>query len=167
MKTIVLRSLAVVAGAVVSLGLSASSGARTASGACPMSHVRYGTYPRVEAGLAKVPWISSVPGGRFKGHLFFYGAVPWARKHLLGARIFTTAKPRTINPKVLWITRATGYGSTLRIEGERLDATGSFSGTFKGFGDYPSYVNVPDPGCWRVTVTSGRISGRVVFSASN
>jgi len=132
-----------------------------------MSHVHYGAYPGVEAGLANVPWISSVPNGSFTAHLFFYGGVPWAKLHRLGARIFTIRKPRNINPKVLWITRTRGYGSTLVIRGKRLDASGSFSATYTGRGDYPSYVNVPAPGCWRVTVTTGRVSGRVVFSATD
>jgi hypothetical protein len=56
-----------------------------------------------------------MPAGRFTAHLFFYGDVPWGRQHLLGARIFTTRKPRNINPKVLWITRSRGYGLTLKM----------------------------------------------------
>jgi hypothetical protein len=161
------RLLILITVGVFTLGLSASSVAHTTGNACPMSHVRYVAYPGVEQGLEKVPWISSAPGGSFKAHLFFYGGVPWAKDHLLGARIFTTTRPRNINPKVLWITRSRGYGLTLRIQGRRLDAPGSFSDKYKGFGDYPSYVNVPVPGCWRVTVTSGRVSGRVVFSATD
>jgi hypothetical protein len=133
-----------------------------------MSHVRYAPYPGVEPGLEVVPWVSSAPGGSFKAHLFFYGSeVPWAKKHLLGARIFTTRKTRNINPKVLWITRRRGYGLKLAIHGQRLDAAGSFSATYPGFGDYPSYIEVPAPGCWRVTVKSGTVSGRVVFSAAD
>jgi hypothetical protein len=134
-----------------------------------MSHVHYAAYPGVEQGLARVPWISSVPDGRFKAHLFFYDPTKfsWAKEHLLGARIFTTRKARSINPKVLWITRTKGYRQTLTIHGQRLDAPGTFSGTYTGFGDYPSYVNVPTPGCWRVTITTGHVTGRVVFSATD
>jgi hypothetical protein len=119
--------------------------------------------------LGRVPWIASAPGGRFKAHLFFYDPtkVPWAKKHLLGARIFTTRKTRSINPKVLWITRTKGYPQALTIHGQRLHAPGRFSGTYTGFGDYPSYVNVPTPGCWRVTITTGHVTGRVVFSATD
>ncbi|MBA3841461.1 MAG: hypothetical protein H0X39_02385 [Actinobacteria bacterium] len=131
-----------------------------------MSHVHYTAYAGVESGLAKVPWVAT-SSGTFKAHLFFYGGVPWAKQHLVGARIFTTAKKRDINPKVLWITRTTGYTRTLRIEGQRLDAPGSFADHYEGFGDYPSYVNVPSAGCWRVTISSGRVSGRVVFSATD
>jgi len=66
---------------------------------------------------------------------------------ILGARIFTIRKRRTINPKVLWITRARGFGSKLVIRGERLDAPGSFSSSYEGWGDYPSYLEVPTAGC--------------------
>ena len=152
------------------LGLPAASEAnRTTPSSCPMSHVHYVPYRGVEPGLGAVPWVSSAPDGRFKAHLFFYDPTmfPWAKEHLLGARIFTTKKQRSINPKVLWITRSTGYTRKLTIQGERLDATGSFSETYRGFGDYPSYVSVPAPGCWRVTVTTGRVTGRIVFSATD
>lgn len=162
------RFLAVVPAVVVALGLTSSSGARPAGRACPMSHVIYRPYAGIDkAGLERLPWIASAPGGRFTAHLFYYGAVPWGKQHLLGARIFTTRKPRTVNPKVLWITRAHGYGRILRMSGRRLDAPGSFSSTYNGFGDYPSYVSVPAPGCWRVTVTTGPVSGSVVFSATD
>jgi hypothetical protein len=163
------RHLSGVVAAVVLLGLPAASGARPAVAACPMSHVHYASYPGVEAGLGNVPWISSVPNGLFKGHLFFYDPTmfTWAKKHQLGARIFTTKKRRRINPKVLWITRAKGYSKLLTIRGQRLDAPGSFTDHYPGFGDYPSYVKVPEAGCWRVTVTTGKVTGRVVFSAAD
>jgi hypothetical protein len=164
-----LRVLALASSSVMLLGLPAASGAPLTVSGCPMSHVHYTAYPGVEQGLGAVPWLSTTPGGRFKAHLFFYDArlFSWAKQQLLGARIFTTRKQRRINPKVLWITRTKGYTKTLTIHGQRLDAPGSFSDTYRGFGDYPSYVKVPTPGCWRVTVTTGRITGRVVFSATD
>jgi hypothetical protein len=164
-----LRSLIGAAAVVVLLGLPAASGARATGNACPMSHVHYAPYPGVESGLGRVPWISSAPSGRFKAHLFFYDPTmfSWAKQHLVGARIFTTRTPRRINPKVLWITRTKGYTQTLTIRGQRLDASGSFAATYRGYGDYPSYVSVPAPGCWRVTVTTGHVTGRVVFSATD
>jgi len=153
--------------AAMSFTVSASSGTRSSSSSCPMSHVHYKPYAGVEQGLGPVPWISAAPTGSFKGHLFYYGGTPWAREKRLGARIFTTRRPRNVNPKVLWITRARGYGLKLFIRGERLDAPGSFSASYNGWGDYPSYVEVPRAGCWRVTVKSGKVSGRVVFSATD
>jgi hypothetical protein len=53
------------------------------------------------------------------------------------------------------------------MRGQRLDAPGSFTKKWNGFGDYPSYVEVPAPGCWRVTVSTGPVSGSVVFSATD
>lgn len=163
-----LRSLALVTASAVALGLSASTEARSTANACPMSHVLYRPYTGVDAqGLRTLPWIASAPGGWFTAHLFFYASVPWARQHLLGARIFTTRRSHDVNPKVLWITRTHGYRQTLTMRGQRLDAPDSFTDTYKGFGDYPSYVKVATPGCWRVTVTSGHATGSVVFSATD
>ena len=132
-----------------------------------MSHVHYAPYRGEPKGLAPLPWVATEPGAMFKAHLFYYHDVPWGKQKLLGARIFTTRKPRAINPKVLWSTRVRGYGLKLEERGQRLDAPGSFSSTYSGYGDYPSYVDVPAPGCWRVTVTTGAVSGSVVFSASD
>jgi hypothetical protein len=138
-----------------------------------MSHVSYRPYAGIDKqGLEQLPWIASAPSARFTAHLFFYGAVshgtvPWSKERLLGTRIFTTRKKRNLNPKVLWITRSKGYGQVLKMSGRRLDAAGSFSNTYRGFGDYPSYVKIPDPGCWRVTVSTGPVSGSVVFSATD
>ena len=154
---------------VALIGLPAASGAQPTANGCPMSHVHYAPYPGVEPSLGRVPWISSAPSGRFKAHLFFYDPTmfSWAKQRLLGARIFTTRKPRRINPKVLWITRTNSYTQTLTIRGRRLDAPGSFAATYRGYGDYPSYVSVPAPGCWRVTVATGHVTGSVVFSATD
>jgi hypothetical protein len=164
---IVLRLLVVGVGAAGCLALSGASAADVSGNLCPMSHVHYAPFSGEPSDLRPLPWISTVPGGKFKAYLFFYPNTSWGKQHLLGARIFTIRKPRNINPKVLWSTRASGYKLTLQMTGLRLDAPGSFSKLYKGFGDYPSYVEVPRPGCWRVTVTTGRVSGSVVFSASD
>src|SRR3954447_22804655 len=107
----VTAAIAVGCGLALRLGIPSASGANKTVAACPMSHVHYTPYPGVEQGLGAVPWVASAPDGRFKAHLFFYdpNMLPWAREHLLGARIFTTQKTRQINPKVLWITRTKGY----------------------------------------------------------
>ncbi len=135
--------------------------------ACQTSHVRYTPYTGPDAtGLASIPWIQSADG-TFVGHLFYYGSVPWAKERRLGARIYTTVRPHPFNPKVLWtwVPERRGYTRTLTIAGRRLDAPGSFTARYPGFRDYPSYVEVPHSGCWRVTVSTGGRSGRFVFSA--
>ena len=116
-----------------------------------------------------IPWIASTPAGTFHAHLFFYGATPWPKLHLLGARIFTTVKRRPVSPKVLWTPHSPGAGTTLLISGTRLDERGHFSDRYpRASGNqFPSYVKVPEAGCWRVTVKTGTLVGTVTFAAVN
>ncbi|MGH3002701.1 MAG: hypothetical protein ACRDM1_08600 [Gaiellaceae bacterium] len=162
----------VAAAACVLCGPGFSFGTRSADGAglasCPVSHVHYRPYKDQGAGLRLVPWIATAPSAAFSAHLFFYGATPWSRRHLLGARIFTAAAKRNVNPKVLWIARRPGAGRSISISGSRLDRPGRFEARYPralSGSQFPSYVEVPQAGCWRVTVRSGRLVGRVVFAA--
>jgi hypothetical protein len=133
---------------------------------CPVSHVHYRPYPGVGRGLAPVPWIAT-SNGAFYGHLFYYGGTPWRRSRPVGARIFTTVVQRSVNPKVLWISRRGARTGRLLIRGRRLDRPGSFSWrqSYRSGYQFPSYVEIPAAGCWRVTVSSGGSSGSVVFAA--
>jgi hypothetical protein len=130
---------------------------------CPVSHVHYRSYPGVGAGLAGVPWVAT-SNGAFYGHLFYLGGTPWGRSSPVGAHIFTTVVRRKVHPKVLWIARRRPATSVL-LRGRRIDGRGSFSSTWPGSMQTPSYVEIPSAGCWRVTITEGRSSGSVVFVA--
>jgi hypothetical protein len=134
--------------------------------ACPVSHVHYGLDTKAEPSLHGVPWIAT-SNGAFAGHLFYWGSTAWGRKRMLGARIFTTQRSHPVHPKVLWLARHGAHRGSLVIRGRRLDAAGSFRTSFgnRGTYDFPSYVEIPAPGCWRVTVTAGGASGSVVFAA--
>jgi hypothetical protein len=146
-------------------GTAAEVGANQAS--CPMSHVHYSRDTTADGGLRSIPWIATAPGGMFHAHLFLYGGMPWPRLRLLGARIFTTVKTRSVSPKVLWTSRRPGSAATLSISGKRLDKPGHFSGlaTRVPGNQFHSYVEVPQAGCWRVTVKSGKLVGAVTFAA--
>ncbi len=137
--------------------------------ACSVSHVRYSPDTSASGGLRSIPWIATTPKGIFHAHLFLYGGTPWPKQHLVGARIFTTVKTRSINPKVLWTAQRPGAGPTLLISGKRLDKPGHFSSRYpsasSGKSQFPSYVEVPQAGCWRVTVKSGKLEGAVTFAA--
>jgi hypothetical protein len=150
-------------------GLRSSTAAGARAATCPVSHVHYAPDRAADRGLQPIPWLASAPAGAFHAHLFFYGGTPWARKQLVGARIFTTVKRRAINPKVLWTTRRPGAGATLLITGRRLDKPGRFSSRYPrasgGSIQFPSYVEVPEAGCWRVTIRSGTVTGAVTFAA--
>jgi hypothetical protein len=134
-----------------------------------MSHVHYAPDRTATGGLRSIPWIATAPAGKFHAHLFYYGATPWPKLHLLGARIFTTVKARPVSPKVLWTPDRPGAGATLLISGTRLDKPGQFSSRYpRASGDqFPSYVKVPEAGCWRVTVKTGTLFGAVTFAAVN
>jgi hypothetical protein len=138
----------------------------TAVSPCPASHVHYGADPGVERGLRSIPWIAT-SNGAFHAHLFYFGGTPWGISKPRSARIFTTVVQRPINPKVLWISRRGARTGRLLIRGRRLDALGSFTWrqSYRSGYQFPSYVEVPAAGCWRVTVSSGGSSGSVVFEA--
>jgi hypothetical protein len=145
--------------------LAALIGAAVLS-ACPASHVRYVSYPGVGAGLSAVPWIAT-SNGAFYGHLFYVGGTPWRLSKPVGAHIFTTVKPRNLHPKVLWISRRGAAAGHLVIRGRRLDGPGTFVTRSVNGGAYqfPSYVEIPQAGCWRVSISTAGVSGSVVFVA--
>lgn len=138
-----------------------------AAAICPVSHMHYTPDPAASGGLREIPWIET-SNGVFRAHLFYYGSTPWAKSKPLGARIFTTLVKRPVNPKVLWIPRHPSGARTMLIRGRRLDASGSFTRRehVVSGGAFPSYVLVPQAGCWRVTVISGKLSGSVVLRRS-
>ena len=141
---------------------------KASTASCPVSHVHYSPDTTAASGLRVLPWLATAPAGRFHAYLFFYGATPWPKLRLPGARIFTTAKARSVNPKVLWIPQRAGAGPTILISGKRLDKPGHFASRYpraSSGNEFPSYVEVPKAGCWRVTVTSGKLVGVVTFVA--
>jgi hypothetical protein len=133
---------------------------------CPASHVHYRPYPGVPQGLGPIPWIAT-SNGAFYGHLFYVEGTPWRATKPLAAHIFTTKVKRAINPKVLWISHRGAHTGHVVVRGRQIGGDGSFSWRAPSASGYqfPSYVPVPLPGCWRVTVSSGGLSGSVVFAA--
>jgi hypothetical protein len=81
------------------------------------------------------------------------------------------------NMKVAWWVRRS-TGSALTIVGRRLDAPGSFRQQFPEALSYtshppgylavfPSIVDVPAAGCWRLAVRTGVRRGTIVVKASD
>jgi hypothetical protein len=134
---------------------------------CERSGGHYRPAPNAR-GAPGVPWTAST-NSAFRGYLFYFGGTPWARAQPRRARIFTTGAHLRVSPKVLWVALRKA-GPTLAIHGRRLDGTGSFAAVYPaaiGGGQFPSYVEVPGAGCWRVTVSSGSLRGSVTFFASD
>jgi hypothetical protein len=110
-----------------------------------------------------IPWIHAGP---VSGYLFYYLAGgPWKSRP---DRLLIAAGggiPGGYRTKILWHVR--GGSARLTLVGRRLDGAGGFRQRFPatGGGYFPSIVVVPSTGCWRVTVSSGRRSGRFAFLA--
>jgi hypothetical protein len=78
---------------------------------------------------------------------------------LFGYPLLSPPSPRRSN-KILWVSRRTPDGSALRIRARRMNgstAVGSPVTRRVRGGPGPSIINLPAPGCWRLTL---RWSGR-------
>jgi hypothetical protein len=78
---------------------------------------------------------------------------------LFGQPLRVAPRDDGMNNKILWISRAPREGQTLQIAGQRLtdgktaDTTGPAD---SGPGEiYPSIVDMPGQGCWRLDLTWG------------
>lgn len=136
-----------------------------AASVCLSAPVTY-ALPSDPGAPAGVPWVRA---GAVYGYLFYYGADgPW--KTQPGRVLITTrgGVPGGYATKILWHVRE--GSSVVVVSGKKLDGPGRFRQRFPatstgGGGWFPSIVAVPSSGCWQLTVTSGRTSGRFAFLA--
>lgn len=136
---------------------------------CPATLVHYQSYAGVEKGLAPIPWIAASPlSTGLVGHLFYYdGLNVWKQTRVRPFHIYTNGESPDgrVSTKILWELRH-GGGPELRVQGRRLDGSGSFIQQLQGGGvQFPSIITVPKPGCWRLTLTTGKLTGRVTVIA--
>ena len=119
--------------------------ARAGATAC-RSQVRNGVLPVwARAGFSerkpRMPHVMST-GGKLT-------AILWADPLL-------SPRPKDHNNKILWVSRvATHPGSDLRISAQRISGAtpiGSAVGRSVMGGPGPSIINLPAPGCWRLTL---------------
>ena len=147
-----------------------------ASGRCDATLVRYKPYAGIDAGLAPYRWIAASPSSAgIVGHLFYYTAVKaWMRARAPGLQIYTGGQTPNgrASMKVLWDFPPVTTALPVQLHGKRLDRSGSFVQTLSpaeptrsGPTQYPSIVDVPVPGCWRLTLTIGTTVGRATVLA--
>lgn len=135
---------------------------------CGSTIVRYRRDPRADAGLAKLPWIVGSPASTgLVGYLFYYdGLNEWKQRRLPGLRLYSSGESPDgrISMKILWELRR-GSALALRVRGQRIGGSGSFSQqlppTRSNGRQFPSIISVPAPGCWRLTLTTGRTAATV------
>jgi hypothetical protein len=158
---------------VAALALAAHSRGKTSAGSAPAvtpnppsltchpSIVHYDKNPAFPLNLRPLPYVqASAHGFTLVGHLFYYTAVPaWKGHHITHFRIFPHGQMgnSSLQMKILW-TLLDGSPSTtgLTVNGVRTD-TGTHLSTqrFAGGTEFPSIIDVPTAGCWRLSLSTG------------
>jgi hypothetical protein len=140
--------------------------AGTVPASCPITPVFTGSLGRPN--LDVLPWMKAEPASsRIVAYLFYAGPVSsdtqtYRPLHTGGGY------PDGSTTKILWSINNPNASVALEITGKKLSAGHeTFQQTFpmasSPWGDYPSIVNVPTPGCWQVQIKSGTVAATVTF----
>jgi hypothetical protein len=157
------------------LSSAAGTDARSA-GTCAASRVHYERHRQAGYGLTELPWITGGRGsGGIVGYLFYYGTSVLADSRFnrspgvvipVGGSIPAGETSPAAGAKILWITQ--GQASRrLLILGRRLDGPGTFRHTevATSSGAFPSIIELPSAGCWRLILKTGRVEATVALRA--
>jgi hypothetical protein len=129
---------------------------------CRLSPVHSEPWTGGIAGLENVPWIQAEPASAgLSGHLFF-GNQPL---HVNGQF------PDGRSTKLLWIVDNAQAGTGLSFTAINLTGGGQVSrvlsepgaGPASPMTQVPSVIDLPEPGCWELTLTSGAIGATVTL----
>jgi hypothetical protein len=156
--------------------VAAAKNASVAPGPCRPATVHQPPYPGDGQGLDGLPWVAGTPRGPGLVGLVWFWAPEW--ENVRRARIWAGGKaPQGYNTKMLWVFLGRDArdkaGSELRVRGRRMDGPGRFSDSFASIGyagsdgnpSYASIIDIPKPGCWRLTLTSGSLRATVDMRA--
>jgi hypothetical protein len=151
---------------------SAGAPVSRVSGRCEPATVHRAPYPGHGKGLEGLPWIAGQPPDTGLTGLLWYPT------HASKARIWAGGtSPNGANTKILWVFlgRSTPdrADTTLHVTARRMPGPGKFSGSFTGVGyegsdgapSYASIINLPRPGCWRLTLRTGSLRATVDMHA--
>jgi hypothetical protein len=137
--------------------------AALALAACPSTTVHYG------ATSVGTPWVAS---GAITGHLFAY-----THRTLMDGRVngsdgfvlYTHGRTPEGATKILWrVGTPRRSARTMTIRATQLDGPGAFTQRLPGTGgtsQFPSIVDLPAAGCWRLSLQSGRVRAAFVLRA--
>jgi hypothetical protein len=169
----------VVAPVVILASCSGNGGSHTAAGGiapstedCAATIVHYGPDEGAQAGLAQLPWIAASPSSSgVVGHLFYYDRSNiWKMGRLPRLRMYSGGQSPDgrVSMKILWELLGRGTPPPiLGVQAKRLDGSGSFSqelpSTSSDAEQFPSIIDVPTPGCWRLTLKAGTTAGHVTI----
>ena len=129
---------------------------------CRPTAVHYEPSTAEDPSLRSLPWVEASP--ELVGYLFYYAALGWDEPRL---RIYTGGRSPDgrLNMKILWELRRGAPGNGLDVTGTRPSDGRTFSQHVDGGTQFPSTIVVPAPGCWRLTLTTGKTSGSVDVDA--
>jgi hypothetical protein len=125
---------------------------------CPATTVHYGA-------TVGTPWVAA---GAVTGRVFAYSG-----RTLMDARVngsdglvlYTHGRTPDGATKILWVVRRR-YGPTLSLRATRLDGSGTFTQRFAhGGGQFPSIIDIPTSGCWRLSLRTGKVRATFVVQA--
>jgi hypothetical protein len=148
---------------------------RRADATCSPAVVHHSSYPRLGTGVGKMPWITGGPPEAGMIGVLAYWPPAW--RHVREARIYTGGlAPQGWSMKVMWafLSRSAKRhaGDSLVVRGRRMDGPGTFHDSFAAIGyegqrgpSYASTIDVPEPGCWRLTLTTGNVTASVDLRA--
>jgi hypothetical protein len=157
---------------------STSTGQTTSAAPCHPPRVQYSNYPGDGEGLAGLPWVRGEPPDAGLVALLWYWPENWTKRQFREARIFTSGVALAgYNVKILWAFVAPSAkgrgGNELAVQGDPLDGGRGFKQEFAAIGyagqrDAPSYasiIDIPRPGCWRLTLKTAALRASVDFRA--
>ena len=129
---------------------------------CVPTPIHYGANRSVAGAPPDVPWIVATPkSAHIIGFLFFVppGATGQDALMRTGGR-----GPNGRSDKILWYITRGRPTRTLTITGKNLSSSDSMRQTFPvASSGYPSILDIPTAGCWKLTIRSGKIRGHVTF----
>jgi hypothetical protein len=105
-----------------------------------------------------IPWAQADPASSGITAFLFYASSDGPFLHTGGQF------PNGTNDKILWVIENPQAADEVEISGKALsNPSETFDQTFpvaaSPTDDYPSIIEIPAPGCWQVTITSGPVTG--------
>jgi hypothetical protein len=151
-------------------GVDVTAGQSRVTVHCDATTVHYTRYQGVQAGLEQLPWIVAAPhSAEVVGHLFYYDhRNAWQEERLSPLRMYSGGESPDgrLSMKILWELRRGSAAPFLDLLARRIDGPGTslqqLPSTSSDPSQFPSIIDIPRRGCWRLTLKAGATTDHVV-----